>query len=253
MSEQAPLLQIDDSHIARITLRRPRHANRLEPEDLQTLLDQLDRVNATPGLTVLLLQAQGKHFCSGFNIRAVPGLDAGAAFERLANAWAAARPVTVAAIQGGVYGGATDLALACDFRLGLPTCEMFVPAARLGLHFYRGGMERYVSRLGLSAAKRVLLACETLPAQAMLDCGFLDQLLPDALALQAAAEALCERLAGLAPQALLAMKQHLNAMAEGRLDVPALQADISQCNASEDLAEGVRAWEEKRAPRFTGR
>jgi enoyl-CoA hydratase/carnithine racemase len=49
-------------------------------------------------------------------------VDAGALFEELADAWEAARPVTVAAIHGGVYGGATDLALACDFRLGVPSC-----------------------------------------------------------------------------------------------------------------------------------
>lgn len=252
MPESPPSLEIDAT-VARITLQRPRHANRLEPEDLEILLGHLAEVERTPDVRVLLLQARGKHFCSGFNIRAVPGLDAGALFEKLSNAWADARPVTVAAIQGGVYGGATDLALACDFRLGTPACEMFVPAARLGLHFYRGGMERYVSRLGLSAAKRVLLGCETLDAQAMLDCGFLDRLLADNQALDGHSQALCEHLSGLAPLALLGMKRHLNAMAEGRLDVEALRSDISRANASEDLAEGVRAWEERRPPRFVGR
>lgn len=249
---QAPLLQIDGA-LARICLRRPQVANRLELQDLQTLEQQLAQVNADPGVRVLLLEAQGKHFCSGFNIDAVPGVDAGALFERLTDAWEAARPVTVAAIQGGVYGGATDLALACDFRLGTPACAMFVPAARLGLHFYRGGLQRYVSRLGLGVAKRVLLAGESLEAQAMLDCGFLDRLLPDAAALQEACAQLCGQLAGMAPLALLGMKKHLNAMAEGRLDVPALQADIAAANASQDLAEGVRAWQERRSPRFTGR
>ena len=130
---------------------------------------------------------------------------------------------------------------------------MFVPAARLGLHFYRGGMERYVNRLGLSMAKRVLLAGETLDADAMHASGFLDHLLDDGEALQAAAQALCERLCGFAPLALAGMKRHLNAIANGRLDTEALRADIAVSNASEDLAEGVRAWQEKRAPKFNGR
>lgn len=251
MPDKIPALQIDGP-LARITLRRSHVANRLELQDLQTLGAQLREVNANAAVRVLLLQAEGKHFCSGFNIDAVPGVDAGALFEELTNAWENARPVTVAAIQGGVYGGATDLALACDFRLGVPSCEMFVPAARLGLHFYRGGLERYVNRLGVGVAKRVLLACETLDARAMRDCGFLDQLLPDRAALQAAAEALCTRLAGYAPLALAAMKQHLNAIASGRLDVAQLQSDIGASNASQDLAEGVRAWQEKRAPQFRG-
>jgi enoyl-CoA hydratase/carnithine racemase len=83
-------------------------------------------------------------------------------------------------------------------------------------------------------------------------CGFLDQLLPDRAALQAATEALCIRLSGYAPLALAAMKKHLNAIASGRLDLSQLQADIARSNASADLAEGVRAWQEKRAPQFRG-
>lgn len=251
MPQQTPSLHIQGA-LARITLRRPRVANRLELIDLQTLESQLAEINASASVRVVLLQAQGKHFCSGFNIDAVPGVDAGALFERLTQAWENARPVTVAVIQGGVYGGATDLALACDFRLGVPQCEMFVPAARLGLHFYRGGMERYVNRLGLGMAKRILLGCETLAGPAMLDCGFLDQMLPDQTALEQAGQALCERLCGFAPLALSGMKRHLNGIANGRLDLAALQADIAQANASADLAEGVRAWQEKRVPQFRG-
>jgi len=174
-------------------------------------------------------------------------------FEELANDWEAARPVTIAAIHGGVYGGATDLALACDFRLGVPGCEMFVPAARLGLHFYRGGLERYVTRLGLGWAKRVLLAGETLKADAMLACGFLDRLLADTEALEAEVQTLAAQLLAMAPLALLGMKKHLNAIARGALDVAALTKDLAVCTASADLAEGVAAWTEKRTPRFLGR
>ncbi|OWQ90480.1 3-hydroxybutyryl-CoA dehydratase [Roseateles aquatilis] len=252
MPQHQPSLEIDGP-LATVTLRRPHVANRLELIDLQTLQAHLREVDALPAVRVLLLRAEGKHFCSGFNIDAVPGVDAGALFEALTDAWEQARPVTVAAIQGGVYGGATDLALACDFRLGVRRCEMFVPAARLGLHFYRGGLERYVNRLGLSMAKRVLLAGETLDAAAMRESGFLDQLLDDGAALSAATEALCERLCGYAPLALAGMKKHLNAIANGRLDTRALQKDIAIANASADLAEGVAAWQQKRPPKFIGR
>ena len=111
MPDHLPLLTIDGA-IASITLRRPALANRLEVEDLLTLQQQIKQVNAEPGVRVLLLRAEGRHFCSGFNIGAVPGVDAGALFEAMSNAVEDARPLTVAAIQGGVYGGATDLALA---------------------------------------------------------------------------------------------------------------------------------------------
>lgn len=252
MPSNAPRLLIDQ-HLARITLRRPQVANRLEIQDLQTLEQHLETVNAQPEVRVLLLEGEGRHFCSGFNIGAVPGVDAGALFERLTDAWEDARPITIAAIQGGVYGGATDLALACDFRLGTRACEMFVPAARLGLHFYRGGMTRYVNRLGLGMAKRILLACETLDAQAMHGCGFLDRLYEDEAQLRAEALALAQSLCELAPLALDGMKQHLNALARHELDPARLAEDIARAAASEDLAEGVRAWQERRPPRFMGR
>ncbi|RQO53626.1 3-hydroxybutyryl-CoA dehydratase [Paucibacter sp. KBW04] len=252
MSGHAPTLELEGS-LARITLRRPRLANRLEIEDLQTLREQLRQINASPEIRVLLLQGEGRHFCSGFNIGAVPGVDAGALFEALSDDWEAARPITVVAIQGGVYGGATDLALACDFRLGLARSEMFVPAARLGLHFYRGGLQRYVSRLGLQQAKRVLLAGETLRGPEMLACGFLDRMLEEPAELEAATQQLLDQLLAMAPLALLGMKKHLNAIARGDLDRQALQADIAQANASADLAEGVAAWSERRTPRFMGR
>jgi enoyl-CoA hydratase/carnithine racemase len=251
MTGLAPLLHID-GHIARITLRRPRLANRLEIEDLRTLRAQVDQVNQTSAVRVLVLSGEGRYFCSGFNIAAVPGVNAGALFEALADDWEAARPITVAKIQGGLYGGATDLALACDFRLGQSACEMFVPAARLGLHFYQGGLQRYVSRLGLQWAKRVLLAGATLDAKQMLACGFLDQLLAGAAELDLATEALLADLLAMAPLALLGMKKHLNAIARGELDAATLQADIAHVNLSLDLAEGVAAWQEKRAPHFIG-
>lgn len=252
MPDKTPLLSMEGP-LARIELRRPQQANRLELQDLDLLAAHLAQIEADPAVRVLLITGRGKHFCSGFNIGSVPGVDAGALFERLADQLEASRAITIAAINGGIYGGATDLALACDFRLGVPSCEMFVPASRLGLHFYRGGLERYVSRLGLNMAKRVLLACETLDAGQMLACQFLDRLLPDVPALHLAADALAQQLCELAPLALLGMKQHLNAIARGQLDVAALQADINRANASADLAEGVLAWQAKRLPRFSGK
>jgi enoyl-CoA hydratase/carnithine racemase len=253
---QAPELVIDGP-LATLTLRRPEVANRLELSDLDVLDEQLKTVDATPGVLVLRLRGEGRHFCSGFNIGQMDGegggAHAGARFEAIAAALERARPVTIAQIRGGVYGGATDLALACDFRIGSMAAEMQVPAARLGLLFYRGGLERFMSRLGLQAAKQVLLTARKLTAQEMLACGFLDRLHTSDAELRADVDALSGQLAGMAPLALLGMKKHLNRIASGTLDAEALDRDIAQCNASADLREGSLAWRHKRAPAFAGR
>jgi enoyl-CoA hydratase len=249
----APSLHIDGA-IANLTLRRPQVANRLELSDLDLLMTQIAQVNADEAVRVLLLAAEGRHFCSGFNLGKVgaAGSGAGNRFEALASVIETARPITVARIQGGAFGGAVDLSLACDFRIGTTACQMFIPAARLGLHFYRGGMERLVTRLGLGAAKRLLLAVETLDAAALQGIGLLDRVVePEAL--QAETDGFCRQLAALAPLALLPMKRHLNAIARGELDAAALAADIEAASASADIREGAAAWAEKRAPRFEGR
>ncbi|HEY0956992.1 MAG TPA: enoyl-CoA hydratase/isomerase family protein [Roseateles sp.] len=251
MSGQSPLLEVGDG-VARITLRRPRQANRLAVEDLDTLRGFIDAVNADTAVRVLVLAGEGRHFCSGFDLGALGAVDAGARFGELADALEAARPITIARLHGGVYGGAADLALACDFRLAGPAVEMFVPAARIGLHFYAGGLQRFVNRLGLATAKQVLLAGRTLDAAALLGCGYLDQLLVDEATLDAAMAALTEQLLAMAPLALLPMKQHLNAIAAGRLDEQRLAADIVKARDSADLAEGQAAWAGKRPAQFKG-
>ncbi|MFT3718612.1 enoyl-CoA hydratase/isomerase family protein [Pseudorhodoferax sp.] len=245
-----PLLDIAGP-VATLTLRRPEQANRLEPQDLDVLAGHIATVNARPEVLVLRLASTGRYFCSGFDIGRIDPAQP-RAFEALANALEEARPVTLALLQGGVYGGATDLALACDFRLGAQGIDLFMPAARLGLHFYARGMERYVSRLGLDQAKRLCLTAERIGAEEMRAIGFLTHLVaPEALA--AEADALTARLAAMAPLALLGMKKHLNRIARGAVDARALEADIARAAASADLQEGLAAWAGKRAPRFSGR
>lgn len=238
-------------HQATITLRRPEQANRLGPQDLAVLADHIDRVNQQDAVLVLRLQSTGKYFCSGYDINQISEART-VAFDELVNAVEDARPVTIAQIQGGVYGGATDIALACDFRLGTPDVDMFMPAARLGLHFYQRGLERYVSRLGLDTAKRLFLTAEKIDASEMKSCGFLTHLV-DADGLVAATDKLSDTLAAMAPLALLGMKKHLNHIGRGVLNVQALLRDINLAATSADLQEGTAAWAAKRTPQFTGR
>ncbi|HSW08993.1 enoyl-CoA hydratase/isomerase family protein [Aquabacterium sp.] len=244
-----PELLIDGA-VATIRLRRPEQANRLGPDDLAQLSEHIATVNATEAVLVLRLLASGKSFCSGYDIGSLAG-DRALVFDEVVNALEDARPVTLALLQGGVYGGATDLALACDFRLGVPGIEMFMPAARLGLHFYQRGLERYVSRLGLDTAKRLLLTAERIDAGEMKAIGFLTHLVA-AEALQSTAEGLTKTLTSMAPLAVLGMKKHLNRIATSRLDGDEFNRDMLRAAQSADFQEGRASWAEKRPPKFTG-
>jgi enoyl-CoA hydratase/carnithine racemase len=250
----ADLPALDLAHpVATLTLRRPENANRLEPNDLNAVVAHLAAINRDPRILVLQIRGEGKYFCSGYDIASL-ATQAGnpIGFEDMVDAVETARPVTIAVVHGGAYGGGTDLALACDFRIGTHAAEMFMPAARLGLHYYRGGLERYVARLGLDVAKRIFLTGERLDAQAMHACGFLTDLV-SADELGASIQRRTDALAAMAPLALLSMKKHLNRIARGTLDTDELRADIAQAAASEDLREGAAAWAAKRPPKFTGR
>ncbi len=250
----SPTLAVEGP-VARITLRRPEAANKLTPDDLPVLIDHVQTVNRRPEVLVLVLGAEGRHFCSGFDISEVAARSQseGRSFGEMVDVFENCRAVTIAAVHGGVYGGATDLVLACDFRVGVRAAEMFMPAARLGLHYYQSGMERYVSRLGLDMAKRLFLTAERLDGTAMRDCGFLTHLVDEAAALDAEVQSLCTTLAGMAPLALLGMKKHLNQIARGTADAASIRHEVQRTVASEDLAEGGRAWREKRKPVFHGR
>jgi len=253
MTNAPPELHMDGA-VATIALRRPQQANRLTPDDLDALAGHIRTVNAASHIVVLRFVATGKYFCSGYDVGSLGETNTGRGslyFGDTVDVIERARPVTIAAIQGGVYGGATDLCLACDFRIGADTTNMFMPPVRLGLHIYPGAMQRYVSRLGLNAAKRLLLTAEKINAQTMYEWGVLTHLV--ALdALQEATQELTETLSTMAPLALLGMKYSLSELARGELNVERVRAEVERTEQSHDLREGVLAWKEKRKPRFNG-
>jgi enoyl-CoA hydratase len=257
----SPTLHIDEaSGRATLTLQRPQQLNRLHREDLQALQQLLAHVTelatANAGVRVLVLQSSGRVFCAGFNLEEIGESAQSAAadpqlFEHAVNALAALPLPTVARLQGGVYGGACDLALACDFRIGVPDTVLRMPAAHIGLHYYPGGLRRFVAKLGLAQAKRLFLLAPTVPAEELLRIGYLDRLVP-ADTLDAEVDALAAALAAAAPLAVQGMKLSLDEIAAGDVDLARLREREARCAASDDLREGLQALADKRAPRFTG-
>src|SRR5690349_11744796 len=255
-SASAPLLDISGAR-ATIRLNRPRHHNRLEAEDLNVLLKLFDQVEADPAVRVLVLTGTGRTFSSGYDLgsvaeRAVSANEqqsAGSAFEVVVNRLEDLAVPTICRLNGGVYGGSTDLALACDFRIGVDTAEMFMPAARLGLHYYRGGIRRYVSRLGTDNAKKLFLTAQKINAPEMLRIGYLTAMVPPE-ALDEEVDRLAALLAGNAPAAMRGMKRAINEFARGTLDEDAAARRHRASMHGAEIKEGVKAFAEKRPPKF---
>jgi enoyl-CoA hydratase/carnithine racemase len=250
-----PLLVIDGGR-ATIRLNRPRHLNRLQAEDLDALLELFDRIEADAAIRVVVLTGTGRAFSAGYDLGSIaeradhaeePG--AGSAFENVVNRLEELAQPTICRLNGGVYGGSTDLALACDFRIGVDTAEMFMPAARLGLHYYPAGIKRYVSRLGADNAKRLFLTAEKIGAPEMLRIGYLTAMVP-AEALDEEVERLALLLAGNAPLAMRGMKRAINEFAGGRLDEAAAAGRHRASMRGAEIKEGIKAFGEKRPPKF---
>lgn len=243
-----------DGPVTRVTLNRPERHNALEAADVEALEAALVEAERDDAVRVVVLTgAGGTTFSSGAWLPQMEsGEMSGALFDTLTGRLAALDLPTVARIDGSVYGGGAELALSCDFRVGVRGSRLRVPAARLGVCYPPGGIRRYVTRLGPGAARRILLSAEELDADEMLRVGFLTHLV-DAPELDEAVSALTTRLASLAPLAIRNMKQMIAGILDGTLSGEAAEALVGECADSEDLREGLRAWRDGRAPDFRGR
>ena len=262
--ESLPVLTINGSR-ATVRLNRPVHLNRLHPEDVVELTRIFGQIEQDRSIRVVVLTGTGRVFGAGYHLgelaeqRKKTDTEAvddapyqETAFERMCDALEDLRAPTICRLNGSVYGGATDVALCCDFRIGVDSCEMFMPASRLGLHYYRRGIIRYASRLGVGAAKKLFLTAQTIKAPEMLRIGYLDEVVP-AAQLDETVDRLADILAAQAPIAVEGMKRSLNGYAQQAFDHDAVNARHAQSLRSEDILEGVTAWHEKRKPVFKGK
>jgi enoyl-CoA hydratase/carnithine racemase len=162
------------------------------------------------------------------------------------------RPVTICGLNGSVYGGATDVVLACDLRIGLQGIEWRMPATALGLHYYPSGLQRYVSRFGLAATQRAFLTARPFTDR-QLDALGLFEVLVSADDWAATQQALVRDLLALAPLALQDTKQSIREIEAGLGDVSRMRERAQRASQSADFAEGRAAFAQRRTPVFTGR
>ncbi len=257
-AEASPPALTVNGAVATITLRRPATHNRIEPDDVGVISGFLQGLNETPSVRVIVFRSEGKSFSSGFDLTRLGGTATKSSaqgynnpFEQLCDNIENARAVTIARLHAPVYGGSTDLALSCDFRLGAQGIRMFMPAARLGLHYYGHGIRRWVTRLGLGGAKKLFLTSRTIAAEEMLRIGYLDAVVPGD-ELDNELQRWVDDLLAMAPVPVVSMKQVLNATARQQFDEQAAAQAFLSSLGTQDLREALAAFAENRTPVFKG-
>ncbi|CAA0097034.1 Short-chain-enoyl-CoA hydratase [Halioglobus japonicus] len=241
-------------HVGCLTLNNPKRHNSLGREQLEGIRAVLDEVAADPQVRVLIVTGAGdKTFCAGAALQELSSGEIGDdAFQKMTAQVADLAIPTICALNGNVFGGGVELAVSCDFRVGIDGCRMRVPAASIGLCYPLSGINRFIECLGVNLTKRILVASEEFHADALHDIGFLDHLVP-AQELASFARGYAEHIAGLAPLSVQSMKRILRQAAAGAVDQELAAELATKCLQSNDLQEGFAAKREKRTPSFDGR
>jgi len=244
--------------VARILFDRPQAYNALTWDMWRGLGEACAKIAGDPDIRVVTLRgAGGKAFVSGTDIAGFQSFTDGAdgvAYEAEMDSYVSALEAlpqpTVAIVDGWAVGGGLALAFASDFRVAAEGARFGSPLARtVGNCLSARGYARLVQHAGHALSKRILLAAEMVPAAELHALGLINALVP-AAELDAAAEALVERLLANAPITLRASKEAMRRIALA--NQPDITDLIHQVYGSQDFKTGVRAFLDKQTPQWKG-
>jgi enoyl-CoA hydratase len=251
--------EVRDDRIAFITIDRPDKRNALSTDVRQGILDALNRLETDPAARVIVFTGEGdKAFVAGADIgefavrtplQQREAMSAIPVFDRVA---AFAKP-TIAMINGFALGGGCELALSCDIRIAADTARLGQPEINLALIPGGGGTQRLTRICGTGAAMRLILTGEIIGAEEALRIGLVDLVFP-ASQLLGETSRIAATMARKSPVALRLAKEAIRAAAESPMNQGlALERELFiTAFGSQDCAEGVSAFLEKREPNFIG-
>jgi len=244
--------------VALVTLDRPRALNALSFDLLDALADALEALDADPACRAIVLTGAGdRAFAAGADIKELAtqssaSLHAGgrfAAWDRLARI----RTPMIAAVRGFALGGGCELAMTCDMIVAGDDATFGQPEIKIGVMPGAGGTQRLTRAIGQARAMELILTGRPMRAHEAETAGLVTRVVPAEATLDAALE-LAAQVAGMPPLAVRAAKAAVRAAAEKPLSIGlAEERDVFfGLFDSDDQAEGMAAFTEKRAPVWTG-
>ncbi|HEX5983753.1 MAG TPA: enoyl-CoA hydratase-related protein [Solirubrobacterales bacterium] len=250
--------------VARLTISNPERRNALDHEILDAIAEVLPQLDRGIENRCVLITGAPPLFSAGYDIAGIPD----ETFERDAEALvahpfhAAMEAIahhpwpTVAAINGHCLGGGLELAITCDLRLCAAGAKLGMPPAKLGLIYGHTGLRKFLDVVGLAATKDLFLTGRNLGAERAERIGLVNEVVADE-EVERESVALAAAIAANAPLSMRGNKHAidlLNANPElTEQQETGLVVLRESCFSSEDFREGIRAFAEKRKPRWTGR
>jgi enoyl-CoA hydratase/carnithine racemase len=250
--------------VARLTISNPERRNALDHEILEALAEVLPGLDRGVEIRCVVITGAGEVFSAGYDIADIPeetfATDAEALvahpFQAAMEAVSAHPYPVLAAINGHCLGGGLELAIRCDLRLCAMGAKLGMPPAKLGLIYGHTGLQKFIDVVGLARTKELFLTGRNLSAPRAVAIGLVHDTVLDQK-LEVAALELASEVAANAPLSLRGNKHAIETLnSYSRLTAEQERELIElrrSCFGSEDFREGIRAFAEKRRPKWRGR
>ncbi len=249
----------------RLTISNPAKRNALDHPILDAISATLGELSApsSPARCVVVTGAHGM-FSAGYDIGEIPDEEFEERAERLVahpftqaiDALGAFPYPTLASLPGHTIGGGLELALSCDLRVAQDAIKLGMPPAKLGLVYSHTGLRRFIDAIGAARTRELFLLGSYIDASTALSWGLVNRVAGER-ELEGVALALAGELAANAPLSQTGNKRVIAALLHAESELPAdVEAELIELRrasfASKDLREGMRAFAERRAPRWRG-